>query len=263
MQKNKISQIGNGFVGSALNKSFYENGLKIHIYDKYQNIGSIDSLLDSNIIFFCLPTPYLEGIGYDLSAIEENLHKLVKMAFDGIVIIKSTVLPGTCLSLEEKYGIKIVHNPEFLTERTAFDDFHNQKHIVLGFNNKEYNEVIDLYKKYYPNANISICKSMESESMKIFCNTFYAVKVQIFNEFYLLCNNLNINFNEVKDLMLKNGWINPMHTNVPGPDGKLSYGGHCFPKDTSALLESMIKEATPHEVLSGCVSEQIKMRRYK
>jgi len=256
-----ISQIGNGFVGSALNKSFYNNGLKINIYDKYQNIGSINSIINSNIIFFCLPTPYKNGHGYDLSAIEENLNLLKENNFSGLVVIKSTVLPGTCHILEKKYNIKIVHNPEFLTERTAFDDFHNQKHIVIGFNNIKHQNIISLYQKYYPNAEISICTSHESESMKIFCNTFYAIKVQIFNEFYLLCNELNINFNKTKNLMLKNGWINPMHTTVPGPDKSLSYGGHCFPKDTSALLEQMKNLNIPCEVLSGCVSERNKMRK--
>lgn len=257
----KISQIGNGFVGSALNKSFYLNGINIKIYDKYQNIGKIEETLDSKVIFFCLPTPYLDGVGYDLSAIEENLLKLKENKYNNLVVIKSTVLPGTCRSLEKKYGIKIVHNPEFLTERTAFEDFHNQQHIVLGFNSKIDKSIVSLYKKTYPDAKISICTSDESESMKMFCNTFYAVKIQIFNEFYLLCKTLNIDFNNVKDLMLKNGWINPMHTNIPGPDGSLSYGGHCFPKDTSALLEQMIKLNTPNEVLSGCVLERNKMRK--
>lgn len=256
-----IAQIGNGFVGSALNKSFQIKGLNITVYDKFQKIGSVEDTLNSKYIFFCLPTPYQDGVGYDLSAIEENLLFLLNKNYKGTVIIKSTVLPGTCRSLKEKYCINIIHNPEFLTERTAFEDFHNQNHIVLGFSDKVDQIIIDLYQEYYPNAKISICTSDESESMKIFCNTFYAVKVQIFNEFYLLSNALGVDFNNVKNLMLKNGWINPMHTTVPGPDGNLSYGGHCFPKDTSALLEQMVKLNTPNEVLSGCVLERNKMRK--
>lgn len=256
-----IAQIGNGFVGSALNNSFKIKGLNIAIYDKFQNLGSIEDTLDSEYIFFCLPTPYKNGVGYDLSAIEENLLLLSNKNYKGTVILKSTVLPGTCHSLEKRYCINIIHNPEFLTERTAFKDFHNQNHIVLGFTNTVDQIIINLYKKYYPNAKISICTSDESESMKIFCNTFYATKVQIFNEFYLLCNALNIDFNNVKNLMLENGWINPMHTAVPGPDGQLSYGGHCFPKDTNALLEQMISLDSPNQILSSCISERNKMRK--
>ena len=61
-------------------------------------------------------------------------------------------------------------------------------------------------------------------------------------------------------MMLKNDWINPMHTVVPGTDGKLSYGGYCFPKDTNALLEFMKKNNSPSEVLEATISERNKMR---
>ena len=63
--------------------------------------------------------------------------------------------------------------------------------------------------------------------------------------------------------MLKNNWINPMHTNVPGPDGSLSYGGACFPKDTNALLQYMKNMETPHLVLENIVKERNEMRPYK
>ena len=63
--------------------------------------------------------------------------------------------------------------------------------------------------------------------------------------------------------MLKNEWINPMHTQVPGPDGKPSYGGACFPKDTNALLHFMRTKGSPHKVLEGCVEERNSMRELK
>ena len=96
--------------------------------------------------------------------------------------------------------------------------------------------------------------------MKVYCNTFYAVKIQIFNEFYLLCQKTGANFDIVRDLMLKNSWINPMHTQVPGTDGKLSYGGMCFPKDTMALNSFMTTNNTPHAVLNSCIDERNQMR---
>ena len=101
--------------------------------------------------------------------------------------------------------------------------------------NDDINSIKKFYNHYYPNANISICESNESESMKIFCNSFYAVKIQFFNELYLLCQRINCDYDTVLKLMLNNNWINPMHTKVPGTDGKLSYGGACFPKDTNAF----------------------------
>jgi len=96
--------------------------------------------------------------------------------------------------------------------------------------------------------------------MKLFVNCFYATKVQFFTEMYLLCENMNISYDNVISLMLKNGWINPMHTNIPGPDGQISYGGLCFPKDTLALLSFMKLQNTPCEILNATVQERTKMR---
>jgi UDP-glucose 6-dehydrogenase len=76
----------------------------------------------------------------------------------------------------------------------------------------------------------------------------------------LLCEKLNINYNNIKDLMLSNNWINPMHTTVPGPDGQLSYGGLCFPKDTNALNELMKKYDSPNAVMNSVIQERNTMR---
>lgn len=105
-----------------------------------------------------------------------------------------------------------------------------------------------------------MCSSTESESMKSFVNCFYSVKIQFFNELYLLCKKIGCDYDVVKNLMLKNKWINPMHTDIPGPDGKLSYGGYCFPKDTNALLNHMKRENTPSMVLEATVLERNIMR---
>lgn len=118
----------------------------------------------------------------------------------------------------------------------------------------------NFYKNNYPSATISITNCLESESMKIFCNSFYAVKIQFFNELYLLCQKNNSNYDEIVNLMLKNGWINKMHTRVPGSDNKLSYGGACFPKDTNSLLNYMIKNNSPCEILQATIDERNSFR---
>lgn len=271
MHNSKIGIIGLGFVGSAMMKSFSLNGCYIHAtYDKYKNggTGNIDSLLECDIIFSALPTIYKESIQqYDKQPLEETLEFLKKNNYNGIFICKSTVEPGTSNDLAEKYNIKIIHNPEFLTARTAFEDFHNQSHIVLGstrfISTNDLEKVIQFYKLYYPNAEISLSTSEESESMKIFCNCFYSVKIQFFNELYITCQKNGSNYYKVRDMMLKNNWIHPMHTNVPGPDGKLSYGGLCFPKDTNALNHYMIRNKIPNKVLNATIEERNEMREDK
>lgn len=261
-----ISIIGLGFVGSAMLKSFKINNVKTKGYDKFKESDTFEDCLQSDIMFLALPTIYDEETkSYDKEPIYETCSKLVANDYKGIVVIKSTVEPETTSNLSKKYDLKFVHNPEFLTAATAFEDFHNQKHIVLGKNNKvtkkDVTKLKKFYKSVYPQASISICSSTESESMKIFVNCFYATKVQFFNELYLLCEKLDdTDYNTVKKLMLKNKWINPMHTIVPGPDGKLSYGGYCFPKDTNALLEFMKIKNNPHKVLESVITERNEMR---
>ena len=268
----KIGIVGLGFVGSAIMKSFINKGYELDhslfVYDKYKDngIGLINELFKTDIIFLALPTLYdFDTQEYNTVAIKETLEQLKNEFYKGLIVIKSTLEPLTINNLCKLYNLDIIHNPEFLTARTAYEDFHNQKHIVLGIsskcNKKKVKLIETFYKINYPNATISICTSDESEAMKLFVNNFYAVKVQIFTELHLLCEKLNINYNNVRELMLKNGWINPMHTIIPGPDGKISYGGMCFPKDTNALLSLMKRVDSPCMVLENTVKERNLMRK--
>ena len=261
-----ISVIGLGFVGGSMKKSFELKGEYVTGYDKYkENTDSFEDCLKSDIVFLTLPTIFDEDkMTYDKSAIHEVCGNLEKNNYQGIVVIKSTVEPTTTEGLAKKYNLKFVNNPEFLTSATAFEDFHNQNHIVLGKSENVQESDMDVlenfYKKNYPHAEISRCTCTESESMKCFVNCFYAVKIQFFNELYILCQKMGCDYNNVKNLMLKNKWINPMHTNVPGSDGKLSYGGNCFPKDTNALVEYMKRQGVTCKVLEATIKERNEIR---
>jgi len=262
-----IAVIGLGFVGGSMKKSFEIKGAQVKGYDKYkEGTDSFEDCLDSKIAFLALPTIFdEEKMSYDKSCIHEVCGDLEKHDYKGLVVIKSTVEPTTTENLGKTYpSLKFVHNPEFLTAATAFEDFHNQKHIVLGRGPGVTVEDMDVletfYRALYPDAEVSHSTCTESESMKSFVNCFYSVKIQFFNELYLLCEKMGCDYNTVKELMLKNKWINPMHTNVPGIDGMLSYGGYCFPKDTNALLNHMKREGTHCKVLEATVLERNIMR---
>ena len=266
MSVKSVGIIGIGFVGGAILKSFLLKKINVFYYDKYKKSNTIDECLKCDILFLCLPTQFNQDIKkYDTTAIKETLELLNTLNYNGLIVIKSTVEPETTHKFSLEYPkLKLFHNPEFLSAKTAFEDFHNQTHIVLGrsinVNDEDVNLLNNFYSEYYPSAEISLCSSTESESMKSFCNCFYSVKIQFFNELYLLCKENGSNYNNVLNLMLKNNWINPMHTNVPGTDGKLSYGGFCFPKDTNALLAYMKRNDTPSKVLEACILERNEMR---
>lgn len=257
----KVSIIGLGVVGTAIYRCLLNKKIGIKTFDIVKESNTFQECLKSDIIFICLPTTFcVQKNEYDKTSIYNTLAKLVDNNYGGIILIKSTLEPMTTDLLSKEYKLKLIHNPEFLSSKTAYEDFENQPKIILGVTSNieksDIETIIDFYNQYFPESEISICSSTESESMKIFSNCFYSVKIQFFNELYILCQKMDINFETVKLLMLSNNWINPMHTNVPGPDGLLSYGGSCFPKDNLALIEFMKKLGTPCSVLESAKKER-------
>ncbi len=272
----KIGIIGLGFVGTAIYISLIEHKKcltkNVFCYDKYKKLDwSVESLEDClvcDIMFLCLPTLYNKATkSYDYSALKNVIEELKENKYGGVVVIKSTVTPGTVEKLEiiGENGINIVHNPEFLRERCAVDDVNNQQQIIIGRGAKCSDQMIDriikFYGLYYPDGKIKIISSKDSEALKIYINTFCSVKIQMLNELALLSEKIGVNFDIVKQMMIDGNWMGDEHTNVPGYDGQLSYGGHCLPKDSKALLEMMRDIGCERlNVLEASVNERDQMR---
>ena len=176
-----IGIIGLGFVGGAIRKSLELKGINVYGYDKFRDggIGTFETIIGTNICFLCLPTLYDSKLGeFDKTPIMETLDRLRDNGYKGLVVIKSTIEPETTDELSVRYpAIKLCHNPEFLSARTAFTDFHNQTHVVVGkprnHTEDDISRLYDLYTEYFPDAMLSKCSAIESESMKLMCNTFY------------------------------------------------------------------------------------------
>ena len=263
-----ISIVGLGVVGKAmyevLNEILDENEVKIKVFDvdetkNFQNL-KLENLLDSLVIFLCLPTPN----DCDISILEETCKKLSELNFENLCVIKSTVPPNTTNKLYEKYKLQLIHNPEFLSAKTAKEDFRKQKNIIIGTNiNVHIKHALFLgnfYEQCFPESKVVMVDCKTSECMKLFCNNFYAVKIQFFTELYLLCEKIGVDFELIRCLMISNEWINPQHTQVPGTDGQISYGGMCFPKDTKALLKYMKENDTLCGIIESSVKERESLR---
>jgi UDP-glucose 6-dehydrogenase len=258
MSSKKIGIIGLGFVGQAMLRSFLAKDIDVIGYDKYKKggIGEINYIIKCDIVFLCLPAAFNDEIqSYDKTTIHEVCLNLEQSNYKGIVVLKSTVEPETTNNLADKYkNLKIVHNPEFLSVRSAFEDFHHQAHIVIGYSENflmENDDLIQFYSEYYPDAEISICSAIESESVKMFCNSFYASKIMLFNEYYLVCLKNGADFNKIKSIMLKNNLINETHTDVPHDYGLVGHGGACYPK---ALLSYMKEKNSQCDVLENVIT---------
>ena len=251
-------------VGSAIKDTLDKYWVPVTVYDKYKELGRSEDLAKCYLIFLCLPTPYDRSLkSYNKTELENVVRGLADLKFKGPVILKSTVEPGTTESLAKLSGLKLCHNPEFLTAKSAAMDFRNQRRVILGStsgNGDAVKEVSSFYKAYFPHAEIVTAESSETEAMKLFCNSFYAVKVQFFTELFLLCKDASLDFEKIRSLMAREPWVGDMHTHQPGPDGMISYGGYCFPKDTRALLALMRKVGARSRVLQAAMEEREELR---
>ena len=233
-----IGIVGQGFVGNAVFEKF-KNFFNVFTFDINNDLcnSSIEEIKEKcRIVFICLPTPMNKDGSCDISIVENTL-KLFDDKKDIIIVNKSTVPPGTTENFNKKYiNNKIVFNPEFLTERNAVEDFNNQSRVILGGPRPATTILKSLFNKVFPKANVIKTGSTHAEMIKYFTNTFLATKVSFANEIYQLCLKLNLDYDKVLEYALYDNRIGKSHLNVPGPDGDLGFGGHCFPKDLSALI---------------------------
>ena len=168
------------------------------------------------------------------------------------VVIKSTVSPGTTSKWNSSYeSLDIVFNPEFLTEANAVEDFNNQNRIILGGPRPATTELRRMYSKVFPKAHIIKTDSTHAEMVKYLTNSFLATKVSFANEIYQICDKLNIDYDKVVEYATLDDRLGKSHWNVPGPDGDFGFGGHCLPKDLSALIYLAMNLHTETNVLNA------------
>lgn len=238
---NVIGIIGQGFVGNAVHIGM-KSGFPIKTYDIIPEKSNVDSLTElyetSDVIFVCLPTPMKKSGECDISIVDGVMSQLNQMGKNKIVILKSTVPPGTCDMLQEKYpNIDLMFNPEFLTEANAVNDFIHQDRIILGGKNKEsLLYVRDMFRRTFSSTPIMITGCKDAEMVKYITNCFLSVKVSFANQMYDLCQSIDVDYSSVINMTIMDKRLGDSHWKVPGPDGDRGYGGHCFPKDMSALL---------------------------
>ena len=252
-----IGIIGQGFVGNEIYQKF-KNYFDVHTYDldESKSNDTKENVIHQQYLFLCLPTPMNTDGSCNVDIIERELenidliadnHEVVKT-----VVIKSTISPGTTEKWNKKYeALNIVFNPEFLTEANAVEDFNNQNRIILGGPRPATTELRRLYSKVFPKAHIIKTDSTHAEMVKYLTNSFLATKVSFANEIYQVCEKLNIDYDKVVEYATLDDRLGKSHWNVPGPDGDFGFGGHCLPKDLSALIYLAMNLDTETNVLNA------------
>jgi UDPglucose 6-dehydrogenase len=251
-----VGIIGYGFVGKAVANSFITTNqiiLKIHDPAYPELSEPVESLLDCDAIFVCVPTNQLADGSCNTDALKTTLQILA--GYSGIVICKSTAPPDVYRNLQNTTGLRLVHAPEFLTAKNATLDYLYPSKIVIGTDSTALAN--DAAKFILPYVNFSgsidFCSIEEAAMFKYVANTMLAMKVLINNEYADLCEKLNISWNAVAKIAEADPRLGSTHWNVPGPDGNRGFGGACFPKDTSALAAVAVANQVDMSMLVNAI----------
>jgi len=265
-----IGIIGQGFVGNAVRIGM-QHVFDIKTYDKDPSKTSTvncigDIVKSTDITFICVPTPMKKTGECDLTILHAALQEVQNevIAYDKknyIVVIKSTIPPGTTVSLNDMYHeLNIVFNPEFLTEANSIEDYRNQNRIVLGGQRNATTIVKRYFERAFPKVPIIKTSSTIAEMIKYVTNTFLAMKVSFANEMYQICQGLDIDYDKVIEYARYDERLGNTHWSVPGPDGDFGFGGHCFPKDIAALTYLAVNLGVDPIMLSGTVIKNNEVR---
>ena len=265
----KIGVIGRGFVGSAVEFGFSAQCgcsaiVKSYDIDEKRKKDSLeDTVNNSDFIFVSVPTPSNKS-GIDLSFLKSALQSIqdISNKSDNIVLIRSTIVPGTTKKLNAQFkNLNIVFNPEFLTERSAKFDFINQSRFIIGGEEKHTKKVAELYKWRFGDTVQIIQTNFETaELIKYMNNCFFATKVSFLNEMKLLGDKIGADWDTSIQGFVSDGRIGHSHIQVPGPDGKLGFGGNCFPKDLKAIMEFSNKLGIKLSTIEGAWQTNINVR---
>ena len=236
----KIGIVGFGFVGQALRKGLEDDVECIVIDPKLKTYINDLQEFNPDMVFICVPTPMNDDGSQNIQIVNDVIEEINKFDSNLLIILKSTILPKYVKEISNICE-NLVVNPEFLREKFADDDFINSEIIVFGGSKDNCKKISEFYKKHTK----CICKEhiftddISASLIKYTINSFLALKVIFFNEIKSVFDNLNSHNDWLSfiNALSKDKRIGDSHMSVPGPDGKYGFGGACFPKDVSALIE--------------------------
>jgi UDPglucose 6-dehydrogenase len=256
VSKPRVGVVGGGVVGGATQKLC---GPETVIYDPYhpEYKDNKDGINTCDVVLVAVPTPMSDDGSCNTSIVEE----VISWIEAPLIIIRSTVAPGTTDRLREQYKKRIVFQPEYLGETVAhvFGTMAERDFIVLGGTPEDCSAAADFYKHYY-NAYVrfyfgdaktaEVCKYME--------NAFYAMKVTFVNEFYDIARAHGVDFNQLRELWLADTRISRDHT-FCYPDNR-GFSGKCLPKDCNAIVHSSRQMGYEPEFMAACLKINDKFR---
>jgi UDPglucose 6-dehydrogenase len=241
----KITIAGYGFVGQA-HHELLKDKHDIVIVDPAYNDNTIPK--DTEAVIVCVSTPQrLDG-----SCHMDNVYEVVEAAPDVPILIKSTISVEGWQMLVDAFPNRMLNfSPEFLRAATAVEDLKNMDLMLIGGTS------CNFWAKVFDVS----CEIAEPEQLilaKYARNSFLALKVAFFNQMYDLCNALDVEYAAVAHYTGMDPRITESHTQVTKERG---FGGHCFPKDTSALIKTAQRNNVELSILQEAVEYNRRIRK--
>ena len=254
----KIGIIGLGVVGEAIKTGFQRLGHEIVSHDIKLNT-TIATIIESEIVFLCVPTPQGDDGSCDTTIITSVLAELSANNYKGIVAIKSTVECGfTQKAINQFTNLTLCFVPEFLRERCAVNDFvDNHNLLAVGtHDNFVFEKLVEAH-GHYPKDTVKL-KPTEAEILKYYNNVFAAYKIIFANIMAEVCGKLDCDYTAVKDAFVKFGRCKDTYLDVN--ENLKGYGGMCLPKDVKAMTKLLEKLNIDFDTFKSIDSDNSKLK---
>ena len=226
----QVTVIGIGWVGKSMQNLFPD--AYIYSHGTKTKIGTKEEANKGDIAFVCVPTPVIEEGRLDTSIVEES----VKWCDCSLIVIRSTVNPGTCDYLAQKYNKRIVMQPEYLGETPQHPllDTKLTPFLILGGSKRDTRELIRLYQTVY-NANVTIRQvtAYEAEVIKLSENRAIGFKVAECQELYDVCEKAGVDYYTIREAVYRDDPRFNLWWTFVFPE-KRGFKSKCIPKDIYA-----------------------------
>jgi UDPglucose 6-dehydrogenase len=255
----KIGIVGKGTVGSAVYEGLEYLGHTMSFFDPKYEGSQFEHVLDTDVVFISVPTDQAANGDCDTTIVDHVVGKLASANYQGLVSIKSTVIPGTTDRLQKQHpGLRMSMVPEFLRAKSALADFvYNHDLLVVGCYNKEDAEIMVELHGSFP-QHVARVTPTEAEVIKYFNNVHHAMSVTFANIAYDVCDKLGANYMNVYKAITKRECFNPAY--LMANKNMRGYGGHCLPKDTSAWNNLIKNLGLPYTMIDSVITDNEKVQ---
>lgn len=252
-----IGILGVGMVGKALRHGFLRIGHRVSVYDTNMPETSLKDVLGTEVLFVSVPTPQKKNGSCDVSIVEDVIGQIAKAKYKGLVVIKSTVEPGTTDLLHKKHkNLRLAFCPEFLREKASYTDFVEQHDVCIigAYSEKDY-ELVRRAHDPLPQS-YAFLTPYEAEFTKYFSNVFNALRITFANQFYEVCKAAGVDYQKIKNAVVKRRNIPNFYLDCN--ENFRGFGGSCLPKDTEAFAAFVKKLGVDTKLFQQILDENKK-----